>query len=99
MLALVEVRHGTLCKVDRRQLRRLQVRPVDGQRGRLRLRTEGFCQLRAEEAAQLLLQQGFFLRLGGLCHQQKKRYAGKDQNADHSDVAIYKHHDAPGDHQ
>ena len=99
VLALVEVRHGTLRKGDRRQICRLQVRPVDGQRGRLWLRTEGFCQLRAEEAAQLLLHQGFFLRLGGLCHQQKKRYAGKGQNADHSDVAIYKHHDAPGDHQ
>ena len=61
VLALVEVRHGTLCKVDRRQLCRRQVSPVDGQGGRLRLRTEGFCQLRAEEAAQLLLHQGFFL--------------------------------------
>ena len=52
VLALVEVRHGTLRKGDRRQPCRLQVRPVDGQRGRLRLRAKGFCQLRAEEAAQ-----------------------------------------------
>ena len=91
MLALVEVRHGTLRKGDRRQICRLQVRPVDGQRGRLRLRAKGFCQLRAEEAAQLLLHQGFFLRLGRLCHQQKKRYAGERQSADQNGVTLYKH--------
>ena len=91
VLALVEVRQGTLRKGDRRQLCRLQVRPVDGQGGRLRLRAEGFCQLRAEEAAQLLLHQRFFLRLGGLGHQQEQCHAGERQSADQNGVTLYKH--------
>ena len=99
MLALVKVRYGTLCKIDRRQLCRLQVRPVDGQGGRLRLRPKGFCQLCAEKAAQLLLHQGFFLILGGLGNQQEQCHAHKDQNADHREIAVHKRHDAPGDHQ
>ena len=89
--ALVKVCHGTLRKGDCRQLCRLQVRPVDGQRGRLRLRAEGFCQFRAEEAAQLLLHQRFFLRLGGFGYQQEQCHARECQSADKKGVTLYKH--------
>lgn len=44
-----------------------------------------------EEAAQLLLHQGFFLRLGGLCHQQEQCHAGERQSADQNGVMLYKH--------
>ena len=94
--ALVKVRHGTLCKVDRRQLRRLQVRPVDGQRRRCRFHAKHPGQFRAEIAAQLLLQQRFFLRLGGLCHQQEQRHTNKYKSADQDNIALHKHQDAAG---
>ena len=52
--------------------------------------------LRDVDSAQLLLQQRFFLRLGGLRHQQEQRHTNKYKNADQDNIALHKHQDAAG---